>query len=120
MKKEAKKTSKPDEKAFLDMLRTANRNHYTLNQMVDRKARIVLSADAVILSLIIGKIITNHEMHNGKFILLLFLGVCCLISIIYAMLATLPEKVKLWQYGSVLTTDWPFPKGFPSVPQSGR
>ena len=92
LKKKLRNLKVRDDKTFMDMLRTVNKNHYTLNQMVDRKARILLSVNALILSWIIGKIITNHEMHDWKFYLLLFLGASSLISIIYSMMAVKPEK----------------------------
>ncbi|TPN84490.1 Pycsar system effector family protein [Aquimarina algicola] len=86
------KKQEANTKEFTKMLSTTSRNHYTLNQMVDRKARILLSMNALILSFIIGKIIVNNDMLDLKFILLFVSGVAVLISIIYAMLAMMPEK----------------------------
>lgn len=71
--------------------KTTNRNHYQLNQMVDRKARILLSVNAVILSLIIGRIVANVEMHDWWFLLLIFFGIACFVSIVYATFAIMPE-----------------------------
>ena len=92
LRKQLKKLNARDAKAFMDMLRAVNRNHYILNQMVDRKARIMLSVNALILSLIIGKVIMGHELFDWKFFLLAFLGISCCISIIYSMMAIRPEK----------------------------
>jgi hypothetical protein len=55
----SQKRKELSERAFTSMLITTSRNHYIMNQMVDRKARILLSIDALIISLIIGKIIIN-------------------------------------------------------------
>ncbi|WP_027395090.1 Pycsar system effector family protein [Aquimarina latercula] len=90
--KEANRKQEVNTKEFTKMLTTTSRNHYTLNQMVDRKARILLSMNALILSLIIGKIIVNKDILDLKFILLSVSGIAVLISIIYAMLAMMPEK----------------------------
>lgn len=92
IKKKIKKLDGRDDKAFMDMLRAVNRNHYTLNQMVDRKARIMLSVNALFISVIIGKVILGHSSFDWTFFLLLFLGITCFISIVYSMMAVRPEK----------------------------
>lgn len=92
LKKKLRKLNSRDDKAFMDMLRSVNRNHYILNQMVDRKARIMLSVNALILSLIIGKVIIGHNLFDWTFFLLIFLGITCFVSIIYSMMAIKPEK----------------------------
>ena len=92
LRKQLKKLNARDAKAFMDMLRAVNRNHYILNQMVDHKARIMLSVNALILSLIIGKVIMGHELFDWKFFLLAFLGISCCISLLYSMMAIRPEK----------------------------
>ena len=92
LKKKIKKLDGRDDKAFMDMLRAVNRNHYILNQMVDRKARIMLSVNALFISVIIGKVILGHGSFDWTFFLLLFLGITCFISIVYSMMAVRPEK----------------------------
>lgn len=97
------------EKAFTSMLTTTSRNHYAMNQMVDRKARIILIIDALIISLIISKIIVNHDMHDLKFVILVIAGIAALGSIIYAILAIAPEE----SHGKLSTEDLSFKKGNP-------
>lgn len=93
LKKKFHQLSDRDDKAFMDMLTLVNKNHYTLNQMIDRKARILLSVNIVVLSLIIGRVISNPSDINGwKFLILGVLGTFSFFSIIYTMLAVLPEK----------------------------
>lgn len=92
LKKKIKKLDGRDDKAFMDMLRSVNRNHYILNQMVDRKARIMLSVNAIIISIIIGKVVLGDDLYDWKFFLLLFLGLTCFISIVFSMMAVSPEK----------------------------
>ncbi len=76
------------------MLTATSRNHNTLNQMVDRKARIILSINVIILSFLIGKLIDEELLYSFKFIVLTVVSVFCLLSIIYAILAIMPENEK--------------------------
>ncbi|MFS4466825.1 Pycsar system effector family protein [Maribacter sp. 2210JD10-5] len=90
----AEKTSKPSSRTFTSMLNTTLRNHYMLNQMVDRKARIILSLNVVILSLIIGNILKSTLEFNSVIIVLFGGSIFCVLSIIFSVLAILPEKDK--------------------------
>ena len=77
---------------FVKLLQVVNRNQYTRNQMVDRKARILLSVNAVLLSLIIGRVITRNVLPDATLALLAFLGLACFVSMVFAVLAVLPER----------------------------
>jgi len=81
-------------RAFTNMLTSTSRNHYTLNQMVDRKARILLSVNILILSLIVGEIIGGRLIYDLNFYLLVDAGIFCAVSIICSILAVKPENVK--------------------------
>lgn len=109
LRKKLKKLEEKDEKAFMDMLQLTSRNHYTLNQMVDRKARILLSGNVLFLSLIIGKNILSTDVLDWDYLVLAFFGIACFISIIYAMFAVLPEKF----HGSFDETSMLQNKGIP-------
>ncbi len=89
--KEDKKLKEKSEKAFTSMLTTTSRNHYIINQMVDRKARILLTIDALVISLIIGKFLVTQNINDFKFVILGVAGITCLISMTYSMLAITPE-----------------------------
>lgn len=89
--KKNKKRKDASEKAFTSMLTTTSRNHYIMNQMVDRKARILLTIDALIISLIIGKIIVTQNIHDFKFVILGVAAITSLVSMTYSMLAISPE-----------------------------
>lgn len=81
-----------DDKGIQTMFRTTSRNHYTLNQMVDRKASIMISVNAILLSLIIGRVVTDIEtfcIHNSPMLSMLFAST---LSIIFAILAITPTK----------------------------
>lgn len=81
-----------DDKGIQTMFRTTSRNHYTLNQMVDRKASIMISVNAILLSLIIGRVVTDIEtfcIHNSPMLGMLLAST---LSIIFAILAITPTK----------------------------
>lgn len=107
--KDAEKSKESSAKAFTSMLTTTSRNHYMMSQMVDRKARIILTIDALVISLIIGKIIVNHEFHDFKFLLLVVAGMSALASIVYSMLEITPEET----HGKLSTEDLNLKKGNP-------
>lgn len=94
LKKEAKKLKKiqrVNEKTFMDMLRTTSRNHYMMNQMMDRKSRNMISINTVMLSLIIGGLIGSFSfdsIHNWS---LVIFSIFSIASIIFAVLAMSPE-----------------------------
>ena len=88
------KSNKSRNRSFTNMLTNTLRNHYTLNQMVDRKARILLSINVVILSFIIGRIIGNNLQYDFKFFVIICASIFCLISIIYSVLAIMPDNKK--------------------------
>jgi hypothetical protein len=105
----SQKRKELSERAFTSMLITTSRNHYIMNQMVDRKARILLSIDALIISLIIGKIIINQDMHYFMLILLVVAGFTTFSSIFYSMLAITPEV----SHGKLSTEELNSKKGNP-------
>ena len=81
-----------DDRGIQTMFRTTSRNHYTLNQMVDRKANIMISINAIILSLIIGRMVGQTEViciHNSPVLLMLLFS---LGSILYAVAAIRPVE----------------------------
>lgn len=94
-KKERKKllaSENRNDKAFMDMLRTVSRNHYTLNQMVDRKARILLSANVLIVTVIVGYSVTQSPSVIVNPLAILVLGTTALSSMVLSLLAVIPEK----------------------------
>lgn len=92
LKKNLKKISGRDDRGIQTMFRTTSRNHYTLNQMVDRKANILISINAIILSLIIGRVIGKFEalcIHSTPMVVLMISSV---VSIVFAVLSIMPSK----------------------------
>ncbi len=92
LKKNLRSVSGRDERGIQTMFRTTSRNHYTLMQMVDRKANILISLNAILLSLIVSRIIGMHNsicIHNAPIIIMLLASS---ISIIFAVLAIIPAQ----------------------------
>lgn len=90
LKKSLRSVSGRDDRGIQTMFRTTSRNHYTLTQMVDRKANIMISLNAIIMSLIISRIIGNIDtwcIHNAPILILLLSSV---VSIILAVVAIMP------------------------------
>ena len=92
LKKNLKSVEGRDDRGIQTMFRTTMRNHYTLNQMVDRKSNIMISINTIIISIIVSRIINNDPLlcieNVPAFIVLAF----SLLSIIKAVLAIMPEQ----------------------------
>lgn len=91
----AKKLSKVApraERGVETLFRLVSKNQYTLNAMVDRKSNILISINALILSIIIGTVMNQldedpHLVYPSVMIL-----ITNLLSIAYAILATRPDR----------------------------
>ncbi len=81
-----------DDKGIQTMFRTTSRNHYTLNTMVDRKANIMISVNAVILSLILGRIMGQDSPIAIQNFPILILLISCTISILFAIISIIPNQ----------------------------
>ncbi|PHS67133.1 MAG: hypothetical protein COB12_04355 [Flavobacterium sp.] len=82
-----------DIRTIQTVFRNTSRNHYTLNQMVDRKASIMISINAIINSLLIGGILgPSATILNISLIPAFILMIASSISIFYAILAINPNK----------------------------
>jgi Family of unknown function (DUF5706) len=73
------------------MYRTTYRTHITLSSIADNKANIMLSINAIIISITLSTLIPRFE-SNGKLIVptLILLGVC-LLAVVFATLSTRPK-----------------------------
>lgn len=91
LKKKLKQFKSRDDKAYMDMLRTTVKSHYTLNQMIDRKARNMISINTVLISLVIGIAIGQDPMNFEFNYPLLILGFGAIISVGVSIMAMLPE-----------------------------
>jgi chaperonin cofactor prefoldin len=82
-----------DIRTIQTLFRNTSKNHYTLNQMVDRKANIMISINAIINSLIIGGLLgPSTTLFNIKLIPVFILMIATSLSIFYAIMAISPNK----------------------------
>lgn len=100
MAKSAKKRAKVDDASPITsnrsaqmMFKTALRNHIDLSTLADNKANIMLSVNALIITIIVPMAIGQIRETPYLLIPILTLLVTCLISMIFATLATRPIKM---------------------------
>ncbi|NNF01495.1 MAG: HD domain-containing protein [Bacteroidia bacterium] len=90
-KKKKKALSDIPEKGIETMFRVSLRNHVQLSRLADNKANIMLSINAVVISVVLTSLVpkldTNEFLQWPTFILL----TVCIISIIFATLSTIPN-----------------------------
>jgi len=95
LKKKLESSKGRDDKGIQTMFRTTIKNHYTLNEMVDRKASIMITVNSIILSLIIGGILGEVSDHghlhiNAANLPIIALTFTSIGSIIFAILSIRP------------------------------
>jgi len=95
LKKNLTNSKGRDDRGIQTMFRSTSKNHYTLNRMVDGKASIMISVNAIILSLIIGGAFQSQGIE-AEFSMDLLPNICMLItaifSIIFAVVSILPDN----------------------------
>jgi len=94
LKKDMEKAKGRDDRGIQTLFRTTIKNHYTLNEMVDRKANIMITVNSIILSLVIGGVIGTNPKLTVQEIPILILVITAIASIIYAILSIRPVKTQ--------------------------
>lgn len=95
LKNDLLKVKGRDDKGVQTMFRTLSKNHYTLNEMVDRKANIMITVNSIILSLVIGGVIGQNMPDNKTALLsIVVLSLSCIFSVIFAVLAIRPNQTQ--------------------------
>ena len=89
-KAKEKSTSISESKAANTQFKTALRNHIDLSAIADNKANMMLSVNALILTISIPALGIQVAQHPNMLIPFSALLVTCMLSIIYATLATKP------------------------------
>lgn len=94
-KKKELKLEKP-ERGIDTMFRTTLNNHNNLSRFVDNKANILLSVNAIIISVSLSTIVPKLDSPSNSHLIIptLILIISSLISIIFAILATRPRVTK--------------------------
>ena len=91
LKKDLEKQKGRDDKGIQTMFRITSRNHYTLNAMVDRKANIMISVNSIILSLILGVLLSGQiVLEKIDFIPTILMLSTSILSVIFAIFSIRP------------------------------
>ena len=83
-----------DEKGIQTLFRTTIKNHYTLNEMVDRKASIMITVNSIILSIVMSGAVGYDFNLSIQAVPNILIGVTCISSIIFAIIAIIPTKTQ--------------------------
>lgn len=88
-----RKLKKYDSRGIQTLFRTVSKNHYNLLKMVDNKARIVLTVNSIITSLLFGIQFLNLETQLTEYnISIKILVICSMLSMIFAITSMLPHR----------------------------
>lgn len=91
LKKKLSKVEPRSERGAETLFRLVSKNHYTLNVMIDRKSNILISINAIILSIILGTVLSQLDKDPHLIYPAVIMLITNLISIAYAVFATRPE-----------------------------
>ena len=92
LKKKLKASKGRDDRGIQTMFRTTSKNHYTLNEMVDRKANIMISVNSIILSIIIGGLLNTTNIESmGTVVPIFIMLITGFISIFFAVFSIRPD-----------------------------
>ena len=91
LKKKLAKVEPRAERGAETLFRLVSKNQYTLNTMIDRKSNILISINALILSIVIGTVLSQLDKDPHLIFPAVMILTTNLISIAYAIFATRPE-----------------------------
>jgi predicted metal-dependent HD superfamily phosphohydrolase len=90
LQKKLDKKANPD-RGIETMFKIASENHTTLSGMADTKSNIMISINSIILSVVISVLFRKLEEFPALLFPTLLLVATCLITIVFAILATRPN-----------------------------
>jgi hypothetical protein len=93
LKKKLTKVTPRSERGVETLFRLLSKNQYTLNTMIDTKSNILISINALILSLILGTVMDQLDTDPHLIYPVIMILFTNLTSIAYAIFATRPELV---------------------------
>ena len=93
LKKKLAKVSPRAERGVETLFRLLSKNQYTLNTMIDTKSNILISINALILSLVLGTVMSQLGTDPHLIYPVILLLATNLVSIAYAIFATRPELI---------------------------
>lgn len=95
LKKRLSKIKNRDDRGIQTLFRTTSKNHYTLKALVDGKARIMITVNSIILSLIIGQVIGTKEISNiYRQLPFIAFAIVNVLSILFAVIAITPIQTQ--------------------------
>ncbi len=92
--KQKKSKSKIPSRGIETMFRLTSKNHIDLSSMADTKANIMISINAIILSVVVTLLVRSLDEYPHLTIPSLILTSVCLITIVFAILATRPNVLR--------------------------
>jgi len=93
LKKKLSKIEPRAERGVETLFRLLSKNQYTLNTMIDTKSNILISINALILSLILGTVMSQFDSDPHLIYPVILMLMTNLGSIAFAVFATRPELV---------------------------
>ena len=92
LKKKVKKAKEQKPTRGIEtMFRLTSKNHIDLSAMADTKANIMISVNAIILSVIVSVLVRKLEEYPHMIIPTIIMTAVCLSTIVFAILATRPN-----------------------------
>ena len=92
-KSKADKLARYDARGVQTLFRTVSKNHYNLLKMVDNKARIILTVNSIITSLLFGKgFISSSSKALNINAGIKILVISSMVSMIFALFSMLPHR----------------------------
>lgn len=92
LKKKLAKIEPRAERGVETLFRLLSKNQYTLNTMIDRKSNILISINALILSIVLGTVLNQLDKDPHLIYPAVLILMTNLTSIAYAVFATRPER----------------------------
>lgn len=92
LKKKLAKIAPRSERGVETLFRLLSKNQYTLNVMIDRKSNILISINAIIMSIVIGTVLNQLDTDPHLIFPAVIMMSTNLISIAFAVFATRPER----------------------------
>jgi len=90
-KKKKKKKEEEFSRGVETMFRTSTRTHINLSAMADSKANIMLSINAIVISITVSALLPKLETSSNLIIPSILLLATCLLTIVFATLSTKPK-----------------------------
>lgn len=82
---------KRPERGIETMFRVVPKNHLDLSSLADQKANIMISTNAIIISIVFGLLLSKLDTHPHLVLPTIILLIVCLTAMVFAILATRPN-----------------------------